>query len=100
MRAIQGNIQETRYVVDEESKAMKVTETNEAQNPEVVYIDDSQGFHKVGTMSPEGAVSLHLYSPPFDRCRCWMDENNADKVMHPVMTFYSEDGEVIDYENV
>lgn len=100
MRAIQGRIRETRYVADEKSKAMTVTEVNEAENPDVVYIDDSQGFHKVGALSPEGAVSLHLYSPPFNKCRCWVDANNVDKVMHPVMTYYSENGEVIDYENI
>jgi cysteine dioxygenase len=44
----------------------------------VVFIEDFLGFHKVeNPSSTEPAVTLHLYSPPFDRCRVWIDESSA-----------------------
>ncbi|NXF98775.1 CDO1 dioxygenase, partial [Sakesphorus luctuosus] len=56
------------------------------------YINDSIGLHRVENIShTETAVSLHLYSPPFDTCNTF-DQRTGHK--HKVtMTFYSQFGE-------
>ena len=53
---------------------------------------DSIGLHRVENIShTESAVSLHLYSPPFDSCNTF-DQRTGHK--HKVkMTFYSQFGE-------
>jgi cysteine dioxygenase len=36
----------------------------------VSYMSDELGLHKIGNPSElKGAVSLHLYVPPFDTCK-------------------------------
>lgn len=46
-----------------------------------------------------GACTLHLYSPPFSCCRVWMDEAHGDEVVKPVVSYYSEYGEVVEYDD-
>jgi hypothetical protein len=43
---------------------------------------DEDGFHRVGNKSHvDGAVTLHLYSPPFSKCRKFDDDtSNATEV--------------------
>ncbi|KAJ7427564.1 Cysteine dioxygenase type 1 [Willisornis vidua] len=55
-------------------------------------VEDSIGLHRVENIShTETAVSLHLYSPPFDTCNTF-DQRTGHK--HKVtMTFYSQFGE-------
>ena len=55
---------------------------------------DSMGLHRVENPSnSEGAVSLHLYCPPFQHCRAF-DERTGHAIKCPV-TFYSKYGEKI-----
>jgi hypothetical protein len=44
------------------------------------------------------AVTLHLYSPPFDRCRVWLDCDRASRCLTPVTTYHSEYGTPVTYE--
>lgn len=56
------------------------------------------GLHKVGAAVQCGrACTLHLYAPPFSTCSIWLDPSRADKAMHPVVTYHSEYGELVDY---
>ncbi|XP_061190959.1 cysteine dioxygenase type 1-like [Saccostrea echinata] len=42
---------------------------------DVAHITDADGLHRVGNKSHvEGAVTLHLYSPPFSSCKKYDDE--------------------------
>lgn len=43
------------------------------------------------------AVTMHLYIPPFRRCRAWTKPEDSSHVLAPVMTYYSEFGEVVEY---
>uniref|UniRef100_A0A8U8BPN4 Cysteine dioxygenase n=1 Tax=Geospiza parvula TaxID=87175 RepID=A0A8U8BPN4_GEOPR len=76
MKILQGNLKETLF---------------EWEN-QCAYINDSIGLHRVENIShTEPAVSLHLYSPPFDTCNTF-DQRTGHK--HKVtMTFYSQFGE-------
>lgn len=96
MRVIKGTLVEKQYV--KEGNRLIPTTSTEAPEGSVLYIDDSMCLHKVGCLTDDGAVSLHLYSPPFKKCSIWMNEDmDANKPLQPIMTFYSEYGKIVDY---
>ena len=60
----------------------------------VGYIRDDMGLHKVSNRGHEGAISLHLYTPPFKLCKVWAEgDKNAnihlDEWQDGVVGFYS-----------
>ena len=58
------------------------------------FISDIKGYHKVGNPDPSlPAVTLHLYCPPFQRCKIWMKDCNDNlKASSACMCYYSEYG--------
>mmetsp|Transcript_7766 Transcript_7766/g.30674 ORF Transcript_7766/g.30674 Transcript_7766/m.30674 type:complete len:290 (-) Transcript_7766:129-998(-) len=96
MRVCEGSVTETRYARKDGSLVEVGAATFES--PAVAYVHDSMGLHKVGAaMQCERACTLHLYAPPFSTCSIWLDPSCADKAMHPVVTYHSEYGELVDY---
>ena len=62
------------------------------------YINDSLGLHRVENVShTETAVSLHLYSPPFQTCRTFDQRTGHNNSVR--MTFWSKFGERTPYES-
>uniref|UniRef100_A0A671R2D4 Cysteine dioxygenase n=2 Tax=Sinocyclocheilus anshuiensis TaxID=1608454 RepID=A0A671R2D4_9TELE len=62
------------------------------------YINDSLGLHRVENVShTETAVSLHLYSPPFQTCRTFDQRTGHHNSVK--MTFWSKFGERTPYES-
>jgi cysteine dioxygenase len=71
VKVLQGEIQETKYAVlpDEAGKLQLVSEVV-GKLGEVLYMDDSVGLHKIKNPNPlVGAISLHLYTPPYQSCK-------------------------------
>lgn len=66
---IEGSIEEIRYVQLNDGKLKE--ENSFILNPgEMNWMHDSIGFHKVRNSSAtEKAVTLHIYSPPFQMCK-------------------------------
>ena len=59
---------------------------------DVMYINDTIGLHRVENEShSEPAVSLHLYSPPFDMCRSF--DERTGRAINCKVTFWSKFGE-------
>jgi len=59
---------------------------------DVMYINDTIGLHRVENEShSEPAVSLHLYSPPFDMCRSF--DERTGKTTNCKVIFWSKYGE-------
>ncbi|XP_059058965.1 cysteine dioxygenase-like [Achroia grisella] len=65
-------------------KSTKVLKVND-----VHYINDDQGVHKMQNTENKGAVSLHLYCPPFGTCKVF-DKNGKASVAE--VTYYSKYG--------
>jgi cysteine dioxygenase len=118
MRVVQGHVCETRYRTPDAGAPADAplvqTSCATAGPGDVIFINDALGLHKVGAVCGDGcdpappppsagcpagmgAMTLHLYSPPFSQCCVWMDPCRADRVMRPRVTYYSEHGRVIDY---
>jgi len=108
MKQLMGQLQEVRFEWPEEKPVVEGIEGNEGLEYEddtgmvekssdvlklnqVLYINDDQGLHRVENAShSEGAVSLHLYVPPFDECSIF-DERTSRRTKCKV-TFWSKDG--------
>ena len=92
MQVLQGQVNECRYeypaaTTTSSSSLGAVAGADHLQciadetfvEGQVAYINDSIGLHKVGNPSMDvPAITLHLYSPPFQDCRVWVENNNDD----------------------
>ncbi|XP_042309816.1 cysteine dioxygenase type 1 [Sceloporus undulatus] len=98
MKILQGNLKETLFewpdkkgVGEMQKKSERVLKENQC-----AYINDTIGLHRVENPShTETAVSLHLYSPPFESCYTF-DQRTGHK-QRVKMTFYSQFGERTPY---
>jgi len=76
----------------EEGEGMKKKSARVLGRGSVAYINDSIGLHRVENASDScRAVSLHVYSPPFDECQSF-DERSGRRNQVKV-TFFSKFGE-------
>mmetsp|Transcript_4516 Transcript_4516/g.14578 ORF Transcript_4516/g.14578 Transcript_4516/m.14578 type:complete len:245 (-) Transcript_4516:129-863(-) len=98
MRVVKGAVQETQFQRDESTETLVQVDSRVAHEGQVAFIHDSIALHKVANpSSEETACTLHLYAPPFRRCKLWTDPSDATKVMEPVITHYSENGRKVEY---
>jgi len=73
-------------------QAMTPRVVNEYKAGEVAYINDTIGLHRVENNShSERAVSLHLYSPPFEMCQSFDERTGKSSKCRVV--FWSKYGE-------
>uniref|UniRef100_K3WU71 Cysteine dioxygenase n=1 Tax=Globisporangium ultimum (strain ATCC 200006 / CBS 805.95 / DAOM BR144) TaxID=431595 RepID=K3WU71_GLOUD len=95
VKVIQGHVNEVRY----QKQGSKLVETaNTVLTSGVTYMDDSLGLHKVGNPHAEiDAITMHLYSPPYEKCRVWFDPEDADKSSVAVSNYYTEFGQRIEF---
>ncbi|XP_002737105.1 cysteine dioxygenase type 1-like [Saccoglossus kowalevskii] len=95
LKVMDGTLRETLYEWPSKSEGrtkMKVKKIADCEMDQVAYINDSYGVHRVeNTSNVETAVSLHLYSPPFESCDCF-DERTGKKQSVKI-TFWSKFGE-------
>ncbi len=76
VKVLRGSIKETRYSVNPRTDAITPSSEIIATAGSITFMNDDIGLHKIGNPSKElGAVSLHLYTPPFKTCKvsndCW-----------------------------
>uniref|UniRef100_A0AAY4DQD3 Cysteine dioxygenase n=1 Tax=Denticeps clupeoides TaxID=299321 RepID=A0AAY4DQD3_9TELE len=94
MKLLQGQLKETlfewpggRAQGTMVQKSQRVLQENQC-----AYINDSIGLHRVENVShTECAVSLHLYSPPFQQCQAFDQRTGHKNTVK--MTFWSKYGE-------
>jgi len=93
LRVCEGVVRETRYVQDENEDVLKCVEESNFEEGQQAYIEDSMGYHKIGNPSiHKPAVTLHLYSPPFQKCKIWLDPCKASNPSVSCFCMYSEYG--------
>nr|AFK10796.1 cysteine dioxygenase [Callorhinchus milii] len=93
LKILQGNLKETLFSWPDPGKKemVKRSESILEQN-QSTYMSDTIGLHRVENVShTESAVSLHLYSPPFDHCQCFGQRTGHKATVK--MTFWSKFGE-------
>jgi len=47
---------------------------------EVTWMHDMMGYHKIGNPGEDVAVTLHVYSPPYETSTIFDSENNKMQV--------------------
>jgi hypothetical protein len=63
------------------------------------YFLDEIGLHRIENLShTDYAVSLHLYSPPFDECKCF--DQNTGHVTNAKVTFWSKFGKLTPFVSI
>ena len=78
MKVLQGQIQECRYRPEGDNQRLVCTQDTTQTRNDILYIEDSIGFHKVGNPHPtETAYTLHLYSPLIQSCKIWLNETET-----------------------
>ena len=118
MRVVQGSIREIRYEKKEETNSLSCTSDNTfvgknaiaifylvtwfcissspsniVKESEHTFIDDNQGYHKIGNPSEnQMAMTIHLYSPPIKQCHVWMDVCQASNPSTISLSNFSEYG--------
>ncbi|XP_073480747.1 cysteine dioxygenase type 1 [Aquarana catesbeiana] len=94
LKILQGNLKETMYEWPQKKSNGAMTKTSETvlKLNQCAYINDSMGLHRVENPShTESAVSLHLYSPPFNHCQTFDQRTGHKNTVK--MTFWSKYGE-------
>eukprot|EP01038_Epipyxis_sp_PR26KG_P005027 gene5027-7016_t len=84
MKTLRGCIKESRYSFCETKNEIVPLNVRFYCEGQTAYIQDSEGLHKVGNPSYSGAVSLHLYSPPFGSCKVWATAGSGQYSNHEI----------------
>jgi len=57
------------------------------------FMSNASGLlHKISNDQEQGAISLHLYTPPFSRCQVWPNGVSSKESITADMVFYSAHG--------
>jgi cysteine dioxygenase len=75
VRTLRGCVRETRFTAHPETNELRKSGVGFLNEGQVAWINDSMGFHKIGNPNKDvGAITLHLYTPPFKTCTVWKSE--------------------------
>eukprot|EP01027_Heterolobosea_sp_BB2_P003413 GEZU01005184.1.p1 GENE.GEZU01005184.1~~GEZU01005184.1.p1 ORF type:complete len:271 (-),score=52.01 GEZU01005184.1:200-1012(-) len=97
-RVIKGDLDEVLFKYNAECVGQPLVPYAKARcSPgNVMYINDAIGLHRVENPSADSpAISLHLYSPPFEVCGCFCPLTGVER--RGKMCFFSEYGVKVDY---
>ncbi|EFO96788.1 hypothetical protein CRE_17101 [Caenorhabditis remanei] len=97
VKILDGELTETKFGWPRKRHVpLDVSENKTYKKNMVSYMNDDLGLHRMENLShSNGAVSLHLYIPPYDTCNAF-DERTGKKTKCTV-TFYSKYGRKIDH---
>jgi len=91
LQVLQGQVQECRYEYPtKEDGDLKCNADLTFEEGQTAFIDDTIGLHKIGNPGTIPAVTLHLYAPPFAKCKVWDEGGGAVMSFHA--THFSEYG--------
>lgn len=86
-----GSICETRYELhsDNTLKLMESVEICAGEKRKISFMSDSLGMlHKISnTSKTAGAVTLHLYTPPFSKCNVWSSLDDQQPLERTMVVF-------------
>ncbi|CAJ0578181.1 unnamed protein product, partial [Mesorhabditis spiculigera] len=99
VKVLDGELTETRYKWPENEGAPPFeTEVFHETIDNVCYMNDKLGLHRMANPSDvKGAVTLHLYIPPYGTCNNF-DEKTGNRRKCQV-TFFSKYGDLVSYRS-
>ena len=95
MKVLEGQVSESRYeiAIDNNQSShydnLTMTQHQLYSKDSITFVNDTIGLHKISNPDKEKrAITLHIYSPPFQSCKLWThDGSNETKT-----TTLSQDG--------
>eukprot|EP00127_Corallochytrium_limacisporum_P002998 Clim_evm45s144 gene=Clim_evmTU45s144 len=99
MKLLEGELIEELYEMPEDhdgrDESLTLRSRTTLEKNAVAYIDDKIGLHRmVNASHTRRAASLHLYCPPYDKCKAF-DVNTGHAKRCGNIVFYSQMGEKI-----
>eukprot|EP00037_Helgoeca_nana_P037974 m.18433 g.18433 ORF g.18433 m.18433 type:complete len:201 (+) comp9653_c0_seq1:72-674(+) len=95
MKCLDGALHEELYDMpetDEPCGKMDPCKVSPLETNGTCYISDEVGLHRISNQSHTvPAISLHLYSPPYETCKSYC-ELSGEARCSAKMTFYSKEG--------
>ena len=88
---VAGSVRERRYV--ESEFGFKTTNEAILEEGKITYMHDSMGYHTIENIFEQGAMTLHVYASPIDRCKVYNEEKGAFEVAE--MEYDTIEGEVV-----
>lgn len=86
VKIIQGEFRETIYKEDE-SGELQAIKSSISKTGDVSYMIDFIGCHRLGNLSDERSMSLHLYAKPIRSCKIF--DENSGKFVHKDMVYHT-----------
>ncbi|MDP7035579.1 MAG: cysteine dioxygenase family protein [Planctomycetota bacterium] len=95
MTILEGSIFETLYHrhSDSNNNQLEKGETRTYEQGVVGYITDDIALHIIGATHDQPAISLHLYSLPYDECNIY--DPVTGEVSPKKLSFYTVDGQPV-----
>lgn len=72
---VQGTVEEIRY--QEEDNTLKETYRHTLTPNKLTYMHDRMGYHSIGNISNQRAMTLHIYAAPIDVCQVYNDQTDS-----------------------
>mmetsp|Transcript_4696 Transcript_4696/g.6803 ORF Transcript_4696/g.6803 Transcript_4696/m.6803 type:complete len:270 (-) Transcript_4696:73-882(-) len=95
MKTCEGRVRECRYTMGDDDM-LECIKDSVYEDSEIAYIRDSMGYHKVGNPSTtKRSMTLHLYCPPFDKCRVWLDPTHTSNASCSRVCYHSQYGTLV-----
>lgn len=88
MYQIQGTVQEVRF--EAEGETLKETNRMTLTPGKLTYMCDRMGYHTIGNISNERAITLHIYASPIDKCKVYNDQTECFELKE--MSYHSMKG--------
>ncbi|KFM63606.1 Cysteine dioxygenase type 1, partial [Stegodyphus mimosarum] len=96
VKVLSGTLQEIRYDIPKKGRTFSKIGQYTRERDDVGFIDDSIGVHEMKNDGSEPAVSLHLYTPPFNTCNTFDAETGVATPCE--MSYWSIFGKVLPEE--
>ena len=75
---VEGTVEEVRF--QEEGEALRETNRMTRSPGKLTYMNDRMGYHSIGNISNQRALTLHIYASPINRCKVYNDEDDCFEI--------------------
>ena len=75
---VQGSVEEIRFTQEEGN--LKETNRQVLSEGKLTYMNDRMGYHMIGNISNERAMTLHLYASPIDACKVYNEQKDCFEI--------------------
>lgn len=88
---VAGEVRERRY--KEVDYGFDVVNEAVLSKGKITYMHDRMGYHTIENVSDGGAMTLHIYANPIDRCKVYNEEKSEFEIKE--MEYDSINGDVV-----